>query len=184
MMGPGHRVFGALAGATYAHLSGEEFAVVGLVAIAASASSHGWSSPDVDQTKPWTMLARILPAGWLAHRTGLSHWWGWPALAWLLLLPRAPEDVHMLAAALLIGWSSHILADAIFGGKVGGVSLLPAGGPRIGLPFQTGEMFEDIARNLFSIGLAVVLWDSLARSWTWRPDPGQAWAATLAVLPG
>ena len=84
MMGPTHRLFGALAGAGAATITGHSTPEVVMTALVATATAHGWSSPDVDQTEAWRAIARLAPgraAGLFKHR-GVTHWWGLPLLAW------------------------------------------------------------------------------------------------------
>lgn len=140
MMGPTHRAFGALCGATVASAAGQDWSMVAMTALVATASSHGWSSPDVDQTKPWQTVRKVIPGPFdkvLNHR-GITHWWGLVALAaWGI--NHLPADAHWPAWALLIGWTSHLLGDFLFGR----LPLLPYdGGPKFGLGLDTGGFLE------------------------------------------
>lgn len=140
-MGPSHRLFGALAGAALAHYTGRPFADVTMAALVASSTAHGWSSPDMDQTKPWRAAGRLLPGEahhLAAHRTGLSHWWGLPVLMWFLVIQHLPAGAEWPATVLLIGWVSHLLGDLVFGK----LALYPWGGPSFGLELDTGGFIE------------------------------------------
>lgn len=113
MMGPSHRLLGALAGAVYATVEGQPPSVVAMTALVATATSNGITSPDADQSDGWRTLTGVLPA-WARRHRGLSHWWGLPALAWLLV-PYLDPQVHWAAHALIVGWASHLAGDAVFG---------------------------------------------------------------------
>ena len=54
MNGAGHRLAGAATGAAWAVTTVPySLSVVAMSAAVASATSHGWMSPDVDLTGPW-----------------------------------------------------------------------------------------------------------------------------------
>lgn len=79
--------------------------IVGVVVGVASATSHGWLSPDVDQRVSWLAhrtlthtLEVVLTAGTLA--VALAYHLGAPWIGW----------------GVAIGWGSHLLADMAFGG--------------------------------------------------------------------
>jgi hypothetical protein len=82
-----------------------------MIALAMMTSGGQWLSPDADQK--W--LAR-----WSAHR-GISHWWGWPAAAFMLGAlagmgsgpPAGAVQVMLLGVGA--GWGSHIVGDFLFG---------------------------------------------------------------------
>lgn len=139
MMGPTHRLFGAACGASAAVVAGEPQVMVLMSGLVASATAHGWSSPDVDQTGPWVAVRRALPGvgRWMGHRTGVTHWWVVPVALWLLVEVFAPAQATWPARALIIGWASHLVGDAIFGR----IPLWPAG-PMIGLGFRTDGFLE------------------------------------------
>lgn len=142
MLGASHKVFGALCGATVATATGQPWSMVAMTSIVSTATSAGWSSPDIDQTGPWQKVASLVPGPLLSHRF-LTHWWGLPVAAWLLV-DRLPVEAHWPAYALLIGWTSHLLGDAIFGR----VPLLPWGGTFVGLGLDTGGFIESgVARG-------------------------------------
>lgn len=147
MMGPTHRLFGAVCGAGMAIAADADATMTMLTALVATATSHGWSSPDVDQTDGWRAATRLLPArarALTAHRR-VTHWWGLPVLAYLLVLPTLPQAAHWPATALLCGWVSHLLGDAIFGT----LPLLPWGGPTVGLGLDTGGFIETGRAEVF-----------------------------------
>lgn len=113
-----------------------------LGALIATATSAGWGSPDIDQTKPFTLAGRALgPAGKLvAHRRGITHWWAIPVALWWWWLPTLIDPRPTWAAtALLIGWASHIAGDGIFGR----IPVIPGYGPMVGLRLDTGGFFEE-----------------------------------------
>lgn len=110
--------------------------MVALTALAATATSNGPVSPDVDQTGAWRTLTRWLPVGVRRHR-GLTHWWGLPLLAWLAI-PALPVEARWVGAAMVVGWVSHLAGDAVFGR----VPVAPWGGPMVGLGLDTGGFVE------------------------------------------
>ncbi len=67
--------------------------------------------PDVDQRGWWKRSLGQFRA--FAHRR-LTHWWGLPT-AGAVLAYDLPTEVRWIAAAMLIGWSSHLLGDWVFG---------------------------------------------------------------------
>lgn len=145
-MGPTHRLFGAVCGAAYGHLTGQPLAMIAMTAIVATSTAHGWSSPDLDQSEPWEAVRKVMPgpaARLMAHRF-LTHWWGWPALAWWRL-DDVDASIALPLTALLIGWTSHLLGDVIFGQ----LYLWPWGGPRFGLGLDTGGFIETGKAHVF-----------------------------------
>jgi hypothetical protein len=142
-LAPSHRLLAATAATAHTVLVTHEhrLVVVAVTAVAATATSAGWTSPDVDQSWLWVTARKGLPnaiARLFNHRTGLAHWWGIPVLAWLFWLPTVPAVAQATAAALILGWGTHLLGDAIFG-KIG---LLPGVGPAVGLGLDTGGWIE------------------------------------------
>lgn len=135
MMGPQHRMLGALAGASLASAGHQPWPVVAMAALTSSATAHGWASPDCDL---------VWPLSWLGHRK-FTHWWGLPAAAWVWGLPALPAHGWMgvaprgLASLLLIGWVSHLAGDLVFGE----VPMAPWGW-RVGLGFDTGGFVETV----------------------------------------
>lgn len=140
MLGPSHLLFAANAWAAYSIWTGQPFEHLALGAVVATAVSDGVLSPDMDQREPFEWARTILgPASrLLTHRIGLTHWWVLPVIAWVWWLPLLDPSSHWAATALLIGWFSHILGDAIFGR----IPLLPGWGPRYGLGLHTGGWVE------------------------------------------
>jgi membrane-bound metal-dependent hydrolase YbcI (DUF457 family) len=125
-----------------------------MTGIVASSASHGWASPDVDQTKPWTTLRRALPGSVdqvLNHRV-LTHWWGLPVLAWWAA-GGLPGPQRWVVFALIIGWTSHLVGDVVFGH----LPLLPWGGPTVGLGLKTGGRIESGVAVVMAAALAWVL---------------------------
>lgn len=139
-MGPTHRWAGALAGAGAASLSGHDLPMVVMTGLVATATSNGWSSPDVDQHPLWVKAGQVLfpVRAMFAHRYGLTHWWGLPLLAWWFGVRQMPDPASTIAVALLIGWGSHLFGDFLFGR----LALLPWGGPRFGLGLRTDGFAE------------------------------------------
>lgn len=153
MMGPQHRLLGAFAGAGVASAAGLPWSMVALTGIVATTTAHGAASPDMDQTGTWRALTRWAPAALRKHR-GLTHWWALPAAAWWAVGHHLPAAAHWPAYALLIGWASHLLGDALFGR----IELWP-GGPDFGLGLDTdGWLERHVARAAILAGLAWVLW--------------------------
>lgn len=142
VLGPSHRLTAAAAGAAHTLwvLGDTDPTTVALAAVVATAASAGWSSPDMDQTKPFDVARTLLgPAGkLLAHRRGITHWWFIPAVLWLWWLPAIDPATRWAAAALIVGWSSHIVGDAIFGK----VPVTPGYGWMVGLSLRTGGWVE------------------------------------------
>lgn len=141
MTGSSHRMLGAVAGAGYATLAGQPASVVAMTALVATATSNGPASPDGDQTDAWRAATRAAPA-WVRRHRGLLHWWGLPVAAWLAV-PGLDPLVQWAAHALIIGWASHLLGDAVFGK----IPTLP-GCRDIGLGWDTGGILENGGRLL------------------------------------
>lgn len=140
MMGPTHRVLGALCGATVASATGQPWQMVAMTALVATATAHGSLSPDMDQTEPWEDVRKLLPSpiDRVMNHRGITHWWGVPVLAWTGMF-HLPADAQWPAFALLIGWVSHLLGDLIFGQ----LPLLPWGGrPCLGFGLDTDGFLE------------------------------------------
>lgn len=156
MLGPTHRVTGGLFGVVAAAYAGQPPSMVVMSGIVATAASHGWLSPDVDQTKPWVAVRKALPrfcGPLLNHRTGLSHWWGLAALAGWGIGFLTPE-AQWPAAMLLVGWTSHLVGDFLFGS----LAIFPWGGPTFGLGLATGGLLEvKLVRPLTGLATAALL---------------------------
>lgn len=150
MLGPGHRVFGALAGASVATLAGQPWPMVAMTSLVATSTSNGPTSPDLDQTALWQRLTGWAPTRIRKHR-GLTHWPELALLAWLLI-DRLPADAHWPAYALLIGWVSHLIGDALFGEIPLGL-----GSVEVGCGLKTGGRLETAARFVFGLALLWVL---------------------------
>jgi hypothetical protein len=140
MMGPTHRCLGALCGIAVASSDGQPWSMVAMSGLVASATSHGWASPDVDQTGPWVTVRQALPKPWarvLNHRC-LSHWWGLPAAAWPAIQIGLPVEAQWPATMLLVGWVSHLFGDLLFGE----LPVDPWGRTTVGLGLDTGGFLE------------------------------------------
>lgn len=140
MMAATHQSFAALAGASFAAVTGQPFPLVVLTAVVATATSHGWLSPDVDQTGAWRAVSRFAIGPlrrFFTHRYGLSHWWGIPVVAFWLSY-ELPEQAQWAAVALIIGWVSHLAGDFLFGK----LAVFPWGWWKIGLGLRTDGVLE------------------------------------------
>lgn len=165
MLGPSHLLFGAATytavGVLYQHAPLTQV-IIG--AVAATATSSGVLSPDMDQRAPFEWARTILgPASkLLAHRRGITHWWAIPVIAWVWWLPTIIPSAQWAATALIIGWASHIIGDGIFGR----IPLLPGWGPMYGLSIRTGQWVEEgpswcpvsPLRTVLVVALAWLLW--------------------------
>ena len=101
ILGPGHRIVGAWSGAAAAYAFHLPAWQVGASAALAVVTAAGKCSPDADQS--WL--------GFLGHRRHtyeVALAGAVCAAAWLL---GAPWPVW----ALIVGWCSHLAADAVFG---------------------------------------------------------------------
>ena len=132
MLGPGHRLTGGVSGfALGLHLGWPWYQTL-TSAVMATAMSNGPLSPDGDQT--WLRK--------LGHRK-LTHWVEIPLGAgWVMFAVGAP----WFAWSLLIGWSSHLAADFVFGragwGHGRGVPVL-FGTVYVGLGLKAGGAIEN-----------------------------------------
>ena len=139
VMGPTHRLTGFAAGAGVALWAGYGPLEVVLSGAFASASSHGGLSPDVDQVKLWVEARQRMPKSTarLFNHRNLSHWWGLPILAYVGVQQLSP-DFRWATLMLLVGWTSHLLGDLIFGE----LPLDPAGRHTFGFGLDTGGFLE------------------------------------------
>lgn len=142
MMGSSHRLLGAVAGAGYATLAGQPASVVAMTALVATATSNGPASPDGDLPVSWWPKLTGMAPTWVSRHRGLLHWWGLPVAAWFAV-PGLDPLVQWAAHALIIGWASHLLGDAVFGK----IPTLP-GCRDIGLGWDTGGILENGGRLL------------------------------------
>jgi hypothetical protein len=159
MDGSTHRLFAAstsLALSTSTAIPAWQGAAAALIATATSA---GWTSPDADQT--W--LRRWMPGG---HR-GLLHWWGLPALLALATLMFLPPETNWAVWALLLGWSSHLVGDFIFGERPPGIPMAPWWS-YAGLGFNSGGALERTLRWAWPVVLGWQVWAYLTGNpWPW-----------------
>lgn len=147
MMGPSHRLLGYFSGAAVAAAAGYDVGAVAISGAFASASAHGWLSPDIDQTDLWVKVRQVvrpwLPTRYdklLSHRF-LSHWWGLPAAAGVAAWSM-PAEFAWATLMLVVGWASHLVGDFVFGEDPnGGIPLTPWGS-HVGLKLDTGGLWE------------------------------------------
>jgi membrane-bound metal-dependent hydrolase YbcI (DUF457 family) len=160
MMAPSHRLFAATSYAALAVVTRQPLPAVLIGSLVATATAAGATSPDVDLTRPMILAGKALgPLGFLvAHRRGLTHCWVVVAVLWRWWLPTLDSTLGWAAIALLIGWASHIVGDAIFGK----VPLLWPGGPMVGLGLKTDGWLEHGPRWLPVSPLRAVLGSALA----------------------
>lgn len=133
MNGAGHRAVAAATALTLAHTTHAPVWQYPLTIGLAIATSAGPTSPDVDQTRAWRRLDRWIPdealgdGGPLQHR-GITHSWLLPLLALIATHVLVPADTRWIAHAALVGWTSHLVADLVFGregaGRGPGIPLL------------------------------------------------------------
>jgi membrane-bound metal-dependent hydrolase YbcI (DUF457 family) len=146
--GTTHRLFAAsasLAVSTVGAVPGWQAAGA---AVIATATASGWTSPDADQS--WLSW---VPGG---HR-GLTHWWGLPAVAALATTALVPADAAWAVWALILGWSSHLFGDFVFGRRPPGIPFAPWWG-HVGLLLNSGGVLEKLLRNAFPLLLLWQVW--------------------------
>lgn len=171
MNGRGHYALGASAGLLYAQVAHLEW-WQWPVAIGLSAGfSHGWVSPDIDNSPLWHWLDRWTPdellgnKGPMRHR-GITHWWG-THLALSVALYVCHPSWWWMGGAVLAGWWSHLIGDAAIGargqGRGAGIPLMPWW-CHIGLGFKCGGWAE--ATVAFLAPIAVLGWTV----WSYLPD--------------
>lgn len=143
MMGKQHRLFAAFGGAWLAAEAHQPWQIVVMAALAASSTSDGWSSPDMDLTGPFRAVSALGPLKHLFGHRKITHWWAWPVLAHWWWFPALPDvgwqgvSPRGLAQIMLIGWVSHLASDAVFGT----LPLAPWGW-NLGLGLKTGGIIE------------------------------------------
>lgn len=172
MMGPSHRLFGALFGATYASMIAADTPTLVASTIISTTMAYGASSPDMDQTKTWKKFSTHSGlSGLLAHRH-LTHWWGLAVLAVFPILGLAPET-RWVFWALWLGWVSHLVGDFIFGK----IPLLPWGRPYFGIGLKTDGWIEKGALGISPLRIMIVV--ALLSVLWFRPT----WDQVLALIP-
>jgi membrane-bound metal-dependent hydrolase YbcI (DUF457 family) len=153
MMGRSHVVAGVAGWALVVPLLGFHGWPVVVGAVVAGSCAHGRLSPDCDR---YPLLGRLVPGG---HR-GLTHWWPVPITG--LWAASFAGPYRWLAVAVVVGWASHILGDAVFGRVPLWPRLRRRGRSRWfvgGVGLKTGGMLERwVAVPAFGLtGLLVVL---------------------------
>lgn len=116
-------------------------------AILVAATARGWLSPDADGHR-W--LGKVIPGG---HRGPLHCPDLVSAVGVLLWHLSVASSAHFAVGAVVVGWLSHLLGDALFGG----VPFLVLGGRRrYGLRLDTDGWFERwvVRRLLLVMALA------------------------------
>lgn len=173
MNGRGHLGAGAIAGLTAGHYLGLAPGQVAACAALAMVTSAGWTSPDMDHTPGWRTFAHVLPRPWRGHRR-VTHWWGLPvAVAVLVHAVGSP----WWAWALLAGWTSHLVADLVFGarswGRGPGIPMTPSG-HHIGVGLDVGEWPERVTADLLRVTAA-----ALGAAWVALPvaQAARGWVA-------
>lgn len=200
MNGHGHR---ATALATYVlaapfmPLHGPAEITVGAV-VAVATSSGKLLSPDCDLGWAWSLADKLIPDeailddnGPMQHR-GITHYWLWPVLVWLVSL--APWTLVVavqghefrlagwLFASVAVGHGSHVIADFVVGaagqGRSAGVPLMPWWA-HVGLGFRCGGVVETfLTTAIVPAAAALALWlhlrgypemPALAEVASWRP---------------
>lgn len=148
MDGSTHRLFASSASLAVSTAAGTPAWQAALGAVIATSSAAGWTSPDADQS--WLRWA---PGG---HR-GLTHWWGLPALAAVATLVFVPPEAAWAVWALLIGWTSHLVGDFVFGVRPPGIPMAPWWA-YAGLGFDSGGPVERVLRWAWPAVLAWQVW--------------------------
>lgn len=156
-------------------LASPTMTVIGL--LPAIATSYGPTSPDADNTPTAKRIDAAIPdeilggCGPLHHRA-LLHWWGLPALAYLIVDP-VPGWPRLILMAAIIGWTSHILADFVFGkagfGTRRGIPILPWGW-HVGLGLKVGGPAEKATVQVLRAAAGIMLliavgWDQVILDW-------------------
>ncbi len=166
---PKHRIVGAATALGMAHVHHLPAAGVLVTVASAAVFSGGHFSPDLDNSTWFKRLDRWLPDEWLggggplAHR-GLLHWWGIPAVMWILAVHVAGFPGWILLGAAY-GWASHVAGDFAFGrggyGHGKGIPLLGwfchvgVGFRANGWPEKTAGTIAMVAAVWFAVGLAI-----------------------------
>jgi hypothetical protein len=138
-----HLVFAMAKQAGVAHLAGLSPAQTVTSVVVAGLASWG---PDVDQLAGWKAIDRPIPdeelghGGPLKHR-GITHFWLWPVLAAASAHTADLGDAGWVIWALILGWTSHLLGDFIFGERPKGIPLAPWWA-YIGLGLNSGGRIE------------------------------------------
>jgi hypothetical protein len=148
MDGSTHRLFAASVSLAVSTIEGAPGWQTAAAAVIATASAAGWTSPDADQS--WLSW---VPGG---HR-GLTHWWGLPALAAVATLMFVPPEAAWALWALLLGWTSHLVGDFIFGERPPGIPMAPWWS-YAGLRLDSGGVLERGVRWVWPVVLAWQAW--------------------------
>ena len=128
--------------------------------------SAGRLSPDADL--PRGKLHR------LGHRRGVHGWW-WPGLAGAALVWFGLGGIYSLWGPI-IGWSSHLAADAVFGkagyGTPRGIPVVPFAPWRLGLGLKVaGEFWGHAPLELVATWIVLagavpyLVWATLNLAW-------------------
>lgn len=169
-MGATHRLLGGCAGIAWASASDLGPAQTAVSVAVAVLTSAGLASPDVDLSALWRSADRWLPDEWLGsggpmqHR-GITHWWALPLALALFARYALPPSVWWLVGAAVVGWTSHLLGDLVFGradvrsARGPGVPVMPWWG-HVGLGLDVDGVLERVVlQRLVLPGLLV--WQTL-----------------------
>jgi hypothetical protein len=178
VMRPGHHLLGASAGLALATIAMWPWPQAAVAATLAALTGGGPTSPDLDQYGPWRVADRVAPDELLGHggpmqHRGITHWWAVPVIVAAFALPPTPPGLRWVVVSLLVGWTSHLVGDFLFGmanrrcGRGRGIPMAPWWG-HVGLGLRCGGWLEGLTCTLV---LPVLL--------VW-----QAWTVTVQVSAG
>lgn len=163
MMGAGHRLAAVSTVLGIAAVLDVPPGQVLLTVALAVPFSAGSLSPDADHT--WLSV--------FGHRRGVHGWW-WPALAAALLASSSVAGAFPCWGPVL-GWGSHLVADALFGkaghGTPRGIPVLPFCGWRFGTGWRVASRRR---RGGHAPGEMVA---------TWTLVPVIGWQLWLLIVP-
>ena len=149
MNAEGHRAVAAVSWLGVAPLLGVDrpltLAGVGM----AVAFSEGVTSPDIDNTWAAKKVDALVPGRDPSRHRELAHWWLIPVLAWLVIWRHVDDpQAQVLLWAGVVGWASHLAADAVFGqagyGTRAGIPVVPLLPWRLALGEKVGGGLETV----------------------------------------
>jgi hypothetical protein len=164
MDGRGHRRVGLATAIGLTIVAPLPPAAAAVSVFVAWATAGGGASPDLDLDPDWKRADRVLPdeilggGGPLGHRR-ITHFVGWPVLAWLLWRHHPVTDPTWAVGffrGMWVGWTTHVAMDWLFG--AGGVPWLLWTG-RWGLELdQDGILARIVSRAALTASIAAGLW--------------------------